>query len=232
MSVSGFYPASVTGCLRAPGEVIAWDLGKPDPSGHRQWESGVYKPSAKIGWAGGFQAQQESGVVVDFGDVYVNDTAGFYTDTVCLTFNLGEVNGNPASFFNLIPTEIGTDFKAYDFRFWIANSGAFTGYSPKFYYKTYRTWQGNLALRSDTAGVAEVPNSLPAAQNVFTKNGKIYTSGSYNEVEFTHFIYVVGKFPPGTYVLGTYGGLGSGNFRFRTTYNYTDINANVYSTDV
>ena len=229
-AVSGFYKNTVVGKNRAAGQVIVWDLGKPNPSGWRQWESGVYKPSAKLGWAGGFQAQKESGVVVNFGEVYANDN-GFYTDTVCLTFNLGEVNNNPASFFN-IPNTIGTNFRAYNFKFWIANSGAFTGYSPKFYYKSYRTWQNNLALRSTTPGAAIVPNSLPAAQNIWTKNGLVYVSGSYLEKEFTHFIYVVGKFPAGSYTLGTYGGLGTGDFRMRLTYDWTALGANVYSTDV
>ncbi len=230
MSVSGFYPTSVIGHLRAPGQVIIWNTGRPDPSGWRQWESGVYRPSAKIGWAGGFQAQKESGVVIDFGDIYADD-AGFYTNTACLTFNLGEVNNNKNSFFN-IPNTIGTGFKAYNMRFWIENSGAFNGYSPKFYFKTYRTWQGNFNLRSTTPGVQEVPHSLPSSYNIQAKANTIFVSGTYLEVEFSHFIYVVGKFPAGSYTLGKYGGLGIGNFKFRMTYDYTDIGARVYPADV
>ncbi len=230
MSVSGFYKTDVIGKLRPPAQILSWFNIMLNPSGWRHIESGVYKPIAKSGLVGGFQAQQASGTPLSFGHIYVNDN-GFYTDTAVVTFNLGEVNSNKYSYFYKCPT-IGQNFKAFNMKFWLMSSGAFSGCSPTFLFKTFPIWQSGLNLRSETSGVQVVPLSLPSTQNVFTKGSNIYVSGCYLEKEFTNFIYIVGKFPSGSYILGTYGDRKKRDFIFRLSYDYTDINANTLYTDI
>lgn len=231
MPPSGFYQTEIIGNLRPPAQILQWDIDEVNPSGYRHIESGVYKPDAKLGLRGGFTAQKESGVALDFGEIYANEN-GFYTDTVCMTFNLGEVNDHPDSYFNNADG-IGTNFKTFNMKFWMSNMTAFTdkGYNPDFYYKTFNIWQSGISLKSDTPGVLVVPSALPSLQNIYSKNSQIFISGVYREAEFSNFIYTVGKFPSGVYELGSYGGLGSGNFIFRLTYDWTNIDANVLPTD-
>lgn len=223
---SGFYPTEVIGKLRPAANVLSWDRDYVDPSGYRHRESGIYKPDAKIGNMGGFPAQHESGVALSFGEVQPV-TAGFYTETAIITLNLGEINGNPASYFNLAQDNVGANLKIFNLKFWLASSGAFSskGYKPTFYYLPAKTWDRGRQIRSTTPGVAVVPLSMPASQNIFSKNNNIYISGCYKDLEFSHYIYIVGKFPAGTYELGEYGGLGSGNFIFKLSYDWTDKDA-------
>jgi hypothetical protein len=211
--------------------ISCWNKDNADPSGYRHFESGIYKPAAKIGNVGGFPAQLESGVALDFGEAIV-DSSGFYTETAIITLNLGEVNKNPASYFNLCLGSIGTRFKAFNIKLWLASSGAFAGYSPTFYFLPSKTWDKGRRITSSTPGVQVVPLSAPVSQNIFSKNNNIYISGCYKDLEFTHYVYIVGKFPPGSYSLGEYGGLGSGNFTFKASYDYTDIDANTIGVDV
>ena len=231
-TASGFYSNTVIGKLRAPAQIIQWNISKVRPSGWRHIESGVYRPEAKIGWVGGFPAQGASGNALDFGQVEVENT-GFWTPTVGLTFNLGEVNTHPSSFF-VNATTVGTNLKAFNMKFWMPNKTVFTdvGYSPVFYYNTYWVWQSGIQMRDTTPGAAVVPSSLPASQNLYSKNNSIFVSGVFQDLEFSHYVYIAAQFPSGNYTLGNYGGLGSGNFTFRVTYDWTDINANTLSTDV
>lgn len=240
---SGFYPTEIQGRLRPPAQIEQWNIARPNPSGLRHWESGVYKPSAKgttrlaaDGLRGGFQAQLESGVAIDFGKANV-DNNGFYSNTICLTFNLGEINTHPDSFFNLA-TGVDTWFKAFNIKFWVNEISALSGIcggsgTPTFYYLTSADWRRNLKLRSTTTGAQVVPSSLPSSQNLFSKGeSTVFVSGVYTEQEFSHFLYIVGKFPSGcNYPLGTYGGSGQGTFTWRFTYDWTNITAAVRSTD-
>lgn len=249
MTGSGFFPNTVIGPFRAAGQIEQWDLTKPDPSGFRHWESGQYKPSAKgifdlpidgskppDALVGGFQAQKESGTALDFGQTTIEDT-GFITNTIAITFNLGEVNFNTASYFNIMVSDdtVGTEFKAANLRFWIDSQAAFSGYNPRFYFLTSNAWSGSFVMTSGTPGAIPLPSSMPGTQNVFVDhNSDVFVSGSYRETELTHFMYVMAEFPnePDGYVLGTYGGLGSGTFTFKFSYDWTGIDANVRLTDL
>lgn len=227
---SGFFPTEVRGRLRVPGAIWQWNIDGPNPSGYKHFESGVYKPSAKIAFVGGFTAQRESGVALNLGSVYANNN-GFYSDTVAMTFNFGEVNSHPSSFFNRA-SGIGTNFKGFNLRFWQYNISAISGYSPTFYYFTSSEWRQGFHLLSSTPGAQVLGSVMPATQNIFTSNG-LFVSGVFKDREFSDFIYLVGKFPSGvTYTLGTYGGLGSGNLRFAFSYDWTGIDANVLTTDL
>lgn len=243
--VSGFFPTAVSGALRAAGQVEQWNETKPSPIGFRHWESGQYKPSAKgfvtgepDGLAGGFDAQKESGRAIEFGQTFVNES-GFTSPTVVLTFNLGEINSNPDSFFDIMLSEgsVSPDFIAFNMRFWLDNRTAFTdpGYDPTFYFLQQSGWTRDLTLTSGTAGAQPVPSALPVEQNIFVNGNEIFSSGSYKEQEVSNFIYVAAEFPAlpsgSIYELGTYGGLGSGNFRFKLSYEWTGIDANVRVTD-
>jgi hypothetical protein len=117
-------------------------------------------------------------------------------------------------------------------KIWLASSGAFAGYNPTFYFLTAKTWDKARRITSATPGVQVVPLSMPSSQNILSKNNNIYISGCYKDLEFTHYVYIVGKFPAGTYTLGEYGGLGSGNFTFKVSYDWTDIEANTIGADV
>lgn len=243
---SGFYATEVVGRLRTPSQVLQWNISRPDPSGLRHWESGVYKPAAKgfpgerklpDGLRGGFTAQLESGAAINFGEILV-DNSGFLTNTVALTFNLGEVNGHPDSFFDIMNSSgsVGTNFKAFGLRFWLNNFSAFDRNPsgiPIFYFLTSADWQRDLSLTPTTQGIQIVPSSLPSSQNLFSKDDNVFVSGAYLEQEFSHYLYIVGSFPSGVdYGLGTYGGLGSGIFTFRFSYDWSGIDANVRSTDI
>lgn len=240
---SGFFPNAVSGALRAAGQVEQWDETKPSPVSFRHWESGNYKPSAKgfetgepDGLAGGFDAQQESGRAIDFGGTFISDS-GFVTPTVALTFNLGEINSHPDSFFDIMFSEgsVDPDFKAFNMRFWLDSKTTFTdkGYAPEFFFLQQSGWSRDLVLTSGTAGALPVPSSLPSAQNIFVAGNGVFSSGSYIEDQVSNFIYVAAHFPnnPSGYELGTYGGLGSGNFKFKLSYEWTDLDASVRSTD-
>lgn len=232
-TASGFYKNEVVGKLRPPVQIIQWNINRPDPSGYRTPESGVYKAVAKTGWVGGFTAQHESGVALDLGSIYADAaaTASFYTDTACITANMGEVNHNPSSFFNLA-SGIDTIYKIFNMRIWLANYDAVSGYNPSFYYITHRTWHQGLHLTSGTAGILSMPLSLPSGQSIYRNATGVFLSGCFRDSQFSDYIYIVGRFPSGVYALGTYGGLGEGTLRFRFSYDWTKAVANVLSTDI
>lgn len=240
---SGFFPGAVSGKLRAAGQIEQWNETKPSPVGFRHWESGAYKPAAKgstrllaDGLVGGFAAQKESGVAADFGDVLISDS-GFITPTLTLTFNLGEINAHPDSFFNLMVADgsVSSVFKAFNMRFWIEDDTAFRGkdYHPEWFYLQQSGWSRNLVMTSGTVGALPMPSSLPDAQNIFVNGTDIFSSGSYVEAEVSNFISVVGHFPlrASGYDLGTYGGLGIGDFQFKMSYEWTDQEAITRDTD-
>lgn len=230
MAASGFYRTEIIGNLRPPAQIIQWDIDKPSPSGYRAPESGVYRVVAKTGWVGGFTAQHESGVALDLGSRYITNDA-FYTDTVCLTVNMGEVNSNPDSFFNQA-SGIGLNFKMFNMRIWLANHDSVSGYNPSFYYQTHRTWHRGLHLTSGTVGILDMPLSLPSGQNVYRNANGVFLSGVFRDSQFSDYIYIVGLFPSGIRTLGTYGGLGVGTLRFKMSYDWTVNTANVLATDI
>jgi len=229
MSASGFYKSFIIGDLRPPVQILSWNIDGVNRSGFRHIESGVYKPTAKIGLVGGFTAQHESGVALSFGSPYVMDS-DFYSNTACITINMGEVNSNHASYFNKA-SGIGHSFKAFNMRFWLHNYTAFSGYSPEVYYKKSSSWLRGHHIESLTPGANPIPLSMPSEQNIFVKGSTVFINGEYKDAEFSDFIYLSILFPSGNYILGTYGGLGSGNFRFKLSYDWTDASANVLSTD-
>lgn len=220
-----------------------WNETRPSPIGFRNWESGVYKPAAKgferlepDGLVGGFDAQKESGRAAEFGNTFVNDN-GFTTPTLTLTFNLGEINNHPDSFFNLMVADgsVSAAFKAFNMRFWIDSDSVFRdkGYQPSWWYIQQSGWSRNLTLSSGTAGALPLPSSIPDEQNIFVNGDEIFSSGSYRDEAFSNFIYVAGEFPafPSGYELGTYGGLGASGFKFKLSYEWTGIDARTRVTD-
>ena len=235
--VSGFFANKIVGPLRPPGQIEQWDKSQLDPSGLRHWESGNYKADAKIGLVGGFPAQLESGRALDFGLIDVIDT-GFLTDTVIFTFNMGEVNNHVDSFFDqmVAASSVGTNFKTFNHKFWVGNVTAFTSSgvpTPIFHMRTSAQWIQGLNIFPNGSGVQIVPSAIPISGNIFAKqNNDVFISGAYKDLEFTHFVYLRGEFPSGVFPLGTYGGLGKGDFTFKFSYDWTDINANVLASDL
>ena len=241
---SGFFAGSVSGALRAPGQIEQWNETRPSPIGFRHWESGANKASAKgfsrldpDGLVGGFTAQKESGRAAEFGNTFVSES-GFVTPTLTLTFNLGEVNTHPDSFFNIMVSDgsVSDQFKAFNMRFWIDNDSVFRdkGYQPQWFYIQRSGWIRNFTMTSGTAGALPLPSSLPDSQNIFVNGTDIFASGAYRDAAFSNFIHVVGHFPPlssGTYDLGTYGGIGTSGFKFRLSYEWTGIEALTRVTD-
>jgi hypothetical protein len=223
--------------LRAPGQVLQWRPANVDPSGLRHWESGNYRADAKVGFVGGFDAQFESGMALDFGSVNAED-AGFLTDTIALTFNMGEVNTHVDSFFDqmVAVSSVGTNFKAFNMKFWVGDLTAFsaTGVpTPIFHMAKSADWIRNKHVAPNGPGVEIVPSSLPASGNVLARSpSTVFVSGVYKDLEFSHFIYLAGEFPSGAFPLGTYGGLGQQDFTFKFSYDYTDIFANVKASDL
>ena len=232
MSISGFYQGFVIGDLRPPAQVIQWNPSMPSPSGIRHWESGLYKPTAKIGFRGGFNAQGETGDIINFGEIYIADS-GFYTDTIVLTMNMGEVNKHPDSFFDSA-VGIATNFKQFNLRFWLHNIDSIAQYNPIFYYLQSAEWRRRFVLRPSFPGTLVVPSSMSDTQILFVRNDEIFMSGAYKDKEFSNFLYIVGLFPSGInpFVLGTYGGESMNNFVWRFSYDYTAINANVLPGDL
>lgn len=231
-TTSGFYANEVVGALRPPAQIIQWNIHGPDPSGYRHVESGIYKPYAKTGWCGGFTAQHASGSALDFGEIYSSDTEGFYTDTICLTFNLGEVNSHADSHF-VSASGIGTDYKAFNLRIWFYNNSSISGFSPTFYYLNSESWRRHLAMTSGTAGVSSVPTSQPSNRNITTRSANdVFVSGAYLRNEFSDYVYLVGHFPTGAHKLGTFGGLGQGDFTFKVSYDWTALTTNLLATDI
>lgn len=242
--ISGFFPSQVLGHLRPPGQIMQWDISKPNPSGFRHVESGALVRSAQIGNVGGFTAQKESGVAIDFGSKSVT-TSGFQTDTVCLTFNMGQVNNNVFSRFDqMYNNGSGTanpNLVAFNFRFWVGELDAFSSVAksgsmpisvlPNFYYRQSASWLRNYQLGIGDAGVVVLPSSMPSLPNVSSRGDDISASGSFQDREFTNYIYTRGFFPDlptgQQYNLGTYGGLGEGTFRLKFSYDFTALDANI-----
>lgn len=249
---SGFFPTTVVGHLRPPGQIVQWNIASPNPSGFRHVESGAIKRTANANHRGGFTAQKESGVAINFGNILAHDTSSFETDTICLTFNLGQVNENPRSRFNFLYNlgsgTFSTSLTAFNFRFWVgeltafdsvAKSGSVTisGIRPSFYYHESADWRRryNLSLLDSSgvpvSGVYVLPSSMPSFPNIYSRANDVSISGSFKDREFTNFIYVKGFFPAlpsgQKYKLGTYGGLGLKTFRLKFSYDYTALNANI-----
>lgn len=234
--ISGFFSNAVVGALRAPGQILQWNRNQVNPSGYRHWESGLYRPSAKIGFVGGFQAQMESGRALDFGEATAN-SSGFLTETVVFTFNLGEVNLHVDSFFNkmVAASSVATRFKAYNMKFWVGDLSTFgSGLpSPVFHMRKSAEWIQGLQVVPNAMGVEIVPSALPVSGNIMAKSlSTVFVSGAYLDPEFSHFVYLRGEFKPASYPLGSYGGLGQQDFTFNFSYDYTDIKAHVLESDL
>ncbi len=235
-AISGFFTDTVLGPLRPPAQIQQWDRDANDPFGFRQWESGNYKPNAKIGLVGGFDAQLESGNVLNFGEVTTNDN-GFLTDTVVFTFNFGEVNAHPDSFFDqmVAASSVGTNFKAFNMRLWRGSVSAFTSTgapTPVFHFLQSSGWKRGFTVTPGGADTSIVPTAIPPSGNIFANQTGVFVSGVYQDVSFSNFIYMRGKFPAGAFTLGTYGGLGESTFTFNFSYDWTDINAAVLVSDL
>lgn len=235
-AISGFFTNAVLGPLRPPAQIEQWDRDANDPFGFRQWESGNYKPDAKIGLVGGFDAQFESGVVLNFGEIEVVD-AGFLTDTVVFTFNFGEINTHTDSFFDqmLAASSVGVNFKAFNMKFWVGNLTAFISVSspiPQFHFLQSSGWKQGFNVTPGDTDTFVVPTSMPASGNILSNTSSVFISGVYQDVSFSNFVYLRGQFPTGSYPLGTFGGLGERSFTFNFSYDWTDINASVLVSDL
>lgn len=227
-SSSGFFPNLVVGNLRPVAQVLQWRKNRPDPTGFRHIESGLFVASAKVGNVGGFTAQNKTLNLLDFGETVANDASGFNSNTTILTVNLGELNSNPNSFFNAL-SGAADNFKLFNVRFWMPDKSVFNALSgADFYYKTFETWQRGLSLNTSTPGILVVPSSLPDTFNIRFRNQTQFASGAFTDGEFSNFIYLFGNFTgmPSS-GLGTY----DNNFKFRFTYDWTDQGAEVLPGD-
>lgn len=219
---SGFFTNEVLGHLRPTAQIIQWDLLAPNPSGRRHVESGSYRKTAHLQNCGGFTAQQESGVALDFGSRQIpGGGSGFTTSTVAITFNMGELNKNPRSRFDqLFNNGSGTgseDLTAFNFRLWMGelsafNDVAYSGASktpvsvkPVFHYRESAEWRGRYELEllessgvgsgTPTSGVNIVPSGMPDCPNVFSRGDEVMVSGAFIDREFSNFVYMRGFFP-------------------------------------
>jgi len=231
MIASGFFNTYILGKLRPPAQILQFNIDGMESSGIKHVESGVYKPYAKTGLCGGFEAQHASGVSLDFGET-IPSTNGFYSKTICFTFNQGEVNSHPDSYF-ATASGIGQDFKVFNVKCWSSNLSAFGTNRPTWYYLPSKAWRRSFSLSSGTAGVQILPSVMPTLYNIPTLSpNAVFISGCYRDSEFSRFVYIVGLFPSGQYELGTYGGQSVGDFKFRLSYDWTGIKANVLDTDI
>jgi hypothetical protein len=222
---SGFFPTEVQGHLRPSAQIIQWNIAAPNPSGRRHVESGSYRKTAHLQNCGGFTAQQESGVALDFGRIALpGGGSGFDTATACITFNMGELNKNVFSrfdrLFNRGSGEGSEDLTCFNFRMWIGNLSAFdvVAYSglnrnpihidPVFHYRESAEWRQRYRLeltevsggvsgapQVPVSGVAIVPSSMPEWPNVFARENEVMVSGAYLDREFSNFVYLRGNFP-------------------------------------
>ena len=247
---SGFFSTEVIGHLRPTAQIIQWNIAAPDPSGGRHIESGAYKKTAHVANRGGFTAQMESGAAIDFGDLRIpGDGSGFESQTIVLTFNMGELNKNINSKFDqLFNNGSGTgteNLTAFNFRMWMGNLDAFDAlaYSgvnkdeikinPIFHFQQSAQWRQsyNLPINQAVLGVEIMPSSMPDCPNISSREDDISVSGAYKDREFTNFIYIKGEFPELPmgifYKLGTYGGLGLDTFTLKFSYDYTAFDANI-----
>lgn len=235
-AISGFFKDTVLGPLRPPAQIQQWDRDATDPLGLRHWESGNYKTDAKLGLVGGFDAQLESGNVLNFGEIVTNDS-GFLTDTVVFTFNFGEVNSHVDSFFDqmISASSVGLNFKAFNMKMWRGSVSAFTSASvpaPIFHFLQSSGWKQGFNVTPGGADTSVMPTSIPPSGNIFANQTDVFISGVYTDTSFSNFIYVRGQFPSGAFALGTYGGLGENTFTLKFSYDWTDINATTLVSDL
>ncbi len=234
--ISGFFTDTVLGALRPPAQIQQWDRDANDPFGFRHWESGNYKADAKLGLVGGFDAQLESGNVLNFGEIVTNDN-GFLTDTVVFTFNFGEVNSHTDSFFDqmISASSVGLNFKAFNMKVWRGSVGAFASAGvpvPTFHFLQSSGWLQGFNVTPSGADTSVMPTSIPPSGNIFANQTDVFISGVYTDTSFSNFIYVRGQFPSGAFALGTYGGLGENTFTLKFSYDWTDINATTLVSDL
>lgn len=229
-SLSGFYENQVVGDVRPPAQATHWRIDRPDPSGYRHRESGVYKPSSKVRLVGGMDIQAITLNTLDFGNVSYTSSGWMHTDTLAITLNQGEVNSNTSSYFYNM-SGVNQDYKLFNMKFWMPYQTAFSGFdSTTFYYKTTRGWLRGDALTRDSAGITVVPSSLPSSPNIYAGNDVLFVSGVHKDVGYSHYLYLFGAFS-GSAPLGTYGTPASDDFLFRITYDWTNKEAAVLDTD-
>ncbi len=222
---SGFFPTEVVGHLRPSAQIIQWNIAAPNPSGLRHVESGAIKRVAHVSNRGGFTAQKESGIEIDFGDVFVNDGSGFATDTAALTLNFGEINSNVLSrfdgMFNSGSGNTTTNLVGFNFRYWVGNLSAFDimsvsgnpglpagAVSPAFFFRESAEWRTGFKLELTeisggisgapliaVSGVIVMPSSMPDCPNVHSRENDTTVSGAFLDREFTNFVYTRAFFP-------------------------------------
>lgn len=221
-TTSGFFLTAVSGYLRPSAQIVQWNIAAPNPSGLRHVESGAIKRTANLDNRGGFTAQMESGVAIDYGNIFIQDGSGFETDTVALTLNFGQVNENELSRFDRMWNNgsgtAATNLVGFNFRFWVGELNAFdnavnSGTStvsvrPSFYFRESAEWRRNYALTLTEAsggvpgnpqvpvsGVFVLPSSMPDFPNIYSRERDISISGAFVDREFTNFIYTRAFFP-------------------------------------
>ena len=166
---SGFFPTQVVGHLRPSAQIVQWNIASPNPSGLRHVESGAIKRTANVNNRGGFTAQKESGVAIDFGNKFVEDGDSFESDTACLTLNFGQVNENVLSHFDQMYNngsgEAAKSLTGFNFRFWVGQLSAFdvlavsggspiSGTKPSMFFRESAEWrQGYVLTRTEPSGL-------------------------------------------------------------------------------
>lgn len=197
---------------RPPIAAWSWDISKNDPSGYRTIESksSPYYPSAKKNMIGGFDAQNESGVSINFGEIPEDLSSDFTSDVQCMTIQTSNASG---IYFDQA-TSISSNIPISDTKVWLADQTDITtsGIDLKIWYKEDANWLKNTTMTSGSSGVSLFPTSEASAINL----GDI--GSGVSEFNISNYIYMIATLPSGAYNRGGLGGLGS-NWNFKVSYS-------------
>ena len=197
---------------RPPIAAWSWDISKNDPSGYRTIESksSPYYPSAKKNMIGGFDAQNESGVSINFGEIPENLSSDFTSDVKCMTIQTSNASG---IYFDQA-TSISSNIPISNTKVWLADQTDIitSGIDLKIWYKEDANWLKNTTMTSGSSGVSLFPTSEASAINL----GDI--GSGVSESNISNYIYMIATLPSGAYNRGGLGGLGS-NWNFKVSYS-------------
>lgn len=190
-----------------------WDLTKNDPSGYKHIESpsSPYFPEAKQNLIGGFDAQGESGVALDFGRFAVEPTGDQTSSVKAITLQMADASG--IYFDNASGVRRGLGIT--NAKLWLADETDITtsGVDINLWYQTSGTWLKNHTMTSGSVGVLPFPTSEATAINLGNVSSSIANSSS------SDYVYLIATLPSGTYSKGQLGGLGN-NWNLRVSYTF------------
>jgi hypothetical protein len=216
---SGIYQAVIIGDLRPkimclqfhPGVILGprtWNIILP--SGHSDVE--------QLAGSCPFIPIEPSGFLNFGSGLNVVESGGFVSRTAAFIFmpRFDEASG------------ISSNISVFNMKLWLETYTAFSGLAEEPYVQMLPSgvWRRNLILESGAYGAYEVPHTLPDDPNVMRIDGAPWMSGVGQER--SQIIYSSLIFPSGEYQVGRYGGLGTGTFRWRFTYDWTARDAHIH----